>query len=191
MRHTLLFAAMAAILASCSAPETPFDEAAIIQRGQGVAKATFEQLFAQVKAKMETEGPVGAVDYCSVAALPLVDSLSTVQGVRIKRTSDRLRAPHDAPDTDEQRRLDEVLALLAEGAQPTEVPPQALVLGDSIVFYQPILINMPNCLKCHGTPGLEVDSLTMDILARKYPNDAATGYAVGDFRGLWSIRWKR
>lgn len=191
MRHTLVFAAMAAILASCSAPETPFDEAAAIQRGQGIAKATFEQLFAQVKAKMEAGGPTAAVDYCSVAALPLVDSLSTVQGVRIKRTSDRLRAPHDAPDIDEQRRLNEVLAMLAEGAQPTDVPPQALVLGDSIAFYQPILINMPNCLRCHGTPGLEVDSLTMDMLAQKYPDDAATGYAVGDFRGLWSIRWKR
>lgn len=191
MRHLLSIAALSALLASCTAPETPFDEAAAIQRGQGIAKATFEQMFARVKAQMEAVGPTGAVEYCSVAALPLVDSLSAVQGVHIKRTSDRLRAPHDAPDADERRRLDQVLAMLAEGAKPTDIPPQALVLGDSIAFYQPILINMPNCLKCHGTPGLEVDSATMAILARKYPNDAATGYAVGDFRGLWSMRWKR
>ncbi|HMN06689.1 MAG TPA: DUF3365 domain-containing protein [Flavobacteriales bacterium] len=191
MRNLFLIAAGVALLASCSAPEVPFDEAGAIQRGQSIAKATFEQLFARVKAKMESEGPVGAVDYCSVAALPLVDSLSQVQGVRIKRTSDRLRAPHDAPDADEQRRLDEVLALLAEGAAPTDIPPQALVLGDSIAFYQPILINMPNCLKCHGTPGMEVDSATVAMLAQKYLHDAATGYAVGEFRGLWSIRWKR
>lgn len=187
----ILPAAVAVLFAACSTPEAPFDEAAAIQRGQGIAKATFEQLFTQVKAKMELEGPVGAVDYCSVAALPLVDSLSTVEGVRIKRTSDRLRAPHDAPDADEQRRLDDVLAMLATGAKPTGLPPQALVLGDSIAFYQPILVNMPNCLKCHGTPGVEVDSGTVAMLARKYPADAATGYAVGDFRGLWSIRWKR
>jgi hypothetical protein len=191
MRHLLPIIAGAALLASCTAPEIPFDEAAAIQRGQGIAKATFEQLFAQVKAKMESEGPTGAVDHCSVAALPLVDSLSMVQGVRIKRTSDRLRAPHDAPDADEQRRLDEVLAMLGDGAKPTEIPAQALLLGDSIAYYQPILINMPNCLKCHGTPGAEVDAATMAVLAEKYPADAATGYAVGDFRGLWSIRWKR
>lgn len=191
MRHLFAMAALTALLVSCTAPEAPFDEAAAIQRGQGIAKATFEQLFAQVKAKMGSVGPTGAVEYCSVAALPLVDSLSAVQGVRIKRTSDRLRAPHDAPDADERRRLDQVLAMLADGARPIDIPPQALVLGDSIAFYQPILINMPNCLKCHGTPGLEVDSATSAMLARKYPDDKATGYAVGDFRGLWSIRWKR
>lgn len=191
MHHWSMIIAGVTLFTSCTAPQEPVDEAAAIRRGQGIAKATFEQLFAQVKAKMGSEGPTAAVDYCSVAALPLVDSLSTVHGVRIKRTSDRLRALHDAPDADEQRRLGEVLALLADGAKPTDIPPQALVLGDSIAFYQPILINMPNCLKCHGTPGVEVDSTTKAMLAQKYPDDAATGYAVGDFRGLWSIRWRR
>ena len=176
MHHWSMIIAGVTLFTSCTAPQEPVDEAAAIRRGQGIAKATFEQLFAQVKAKMGSEGPTAAVDYCSVAALPLVDSLSTVHGVRIKRTSDRLRA---------------LLALLADGAKPTDIPPQALVLGDSIAFYQPILINMPNCLKCHGTPGVEVDSTTKAMLAQKYPDDAATGYAVGDFRGLWSIRWRR
>ena len=192
MRYDTLWGFFAAtLLASCTAPQTPFDEAAAIRRGQGIAKATFEQLFAQVKAKMETAGPTAAVEYCSVAALPLVDSLSTAQGIRIKRTSDHLRAPHDAPDADEQRRLSEVLALLAKGVKPMDIPPQALVLGDTIAYYQPILINMPTCLKCHGTQGMEVDSATVAMLAQRYPDDAAMGYAVGDFRGLWSVRWKR
>lgn len=192
MRYDTLRGFFAAtLLASCAAPQTPFDEAAAIRRGQGIAKATFEQLFAQVKAKMETAGPTAAVEYCSVAALPLVDSLSTAQGVRIKRTSDRVRAPWDMPDTDEQRQLNEVLAKLARGVKPMDLPAQALVLGDSIAYYQPILISMPTCLKCHGTPGLEVDGATMAMLAERYPGDAATGYAVGDFRGLWSVRWRR
>ncbi len=182
---------LTALLVSCAAPEAPFDEAGAIERGQGIARAAFEQLFTRVRMKMEAEGPSAAVAHCAVVALPLVDSLAAVHGVRIKRSSDRLRAPHDAPDDDEQRRLDEVLALLAGGARPADLPPQALVLGDSIAFYQPILINQPGCLKCHGTPGVEVDSTTMEVLARTYPGDAATGYALGDFRGLWSIRWKR
>jgi len=140
---------------------------------------------------MASDGPSGALQYCSVAALPLVDSLSVAQGLRIKRTSDRTRAPQDAPDADEQRRLNEVLALLAGGTAPADIPPQAAVLGDSVAYYQPILITMPTCLKCHGAAGTDVDSLTMASIRERYPLDSAMGYRVGDFRGLWSIRWTR
>ncbi len=191
MYRTILLAGLAMGAASCSGPAAPFDEAAAIERGQGIAQQTFAVLFDQVQQAMETDGPAGALDHCAVAALPLVDSLAAVQGVRIKRTSDRLRAPHDRPDADEQRRLDELLALLNSGVRPVDLPPQALVLGDSIAFYQPILIALPGCLKCHGTPAADIDSATMARLAMHYPHDAATGYAVGDFRGMWSVRWKR
>ncbi len=176
---------------SCTPAPTPFDEAAAIERGRGIAGATFQQLSTRLQAVMASDGPSGALQYCSVAALPLVDSLSALQGVRIKRTSDRVRALHDRPDADEQRRLNEVLALLASGIAPADIPPQAVIRGDSIAYYQPILIAMPTCLKCHGKPGSDIDSLTMQTIASRYSFDTAVGYELGDFRGLWSIRWKR
>jgi cytochrome c553 len=46
------------------------------------------------------------------------------------------------------------------------------------------------CLKCHGTPGVDQDASSQAKIQRLYPQDEATGYAEGDFRGLWSIRWK-
>ncbi len=191
MSVKVICGAMVVLVWSCTPAPTPFDEAAAIERGRGIAGATFQQLSARLQAAMASEGPSGALQYCSVAALPLVDSLSAAQGVRIKRTSDRIRAPHDAPDADEQRRLNEVLTLLAKGTAPQDIPPQAVVLVDSVAYYQPILIAMPTCLKCHGAAGSDVDSLTMAAIRKGYPQDAAMGYRVGDFRGLWSIRWKR
>ena len=191
MRTFTRWIMVAGMVSSCSAPQAPFDEAAAIARGGEITKSTFQHLSTRLQGAMAEEGPVGALRYCAVAALPLVDTLSAVHGVRIKRTSDRIRAPWDMPDADEQRQLNEVLAKLAQGVKPMDLPAQALVLGDSIAYYQPILISMPTCLKCHGTPGLEVDEATMALLAERYPGDAATGYAVGDLRGLWSIRWKR
>lgn len=185
-----MFVALA-VFSACGPSAPPLDEARAIERGQGIAGATFQQLSARLQAAMASDGPSGALQYCSVAALPLVDSLSAVQGVRIKRTSDRIRAPHDAPDADEQRRLNEVLALLAAGTAPADIPPQAVVLGDDVAYYQSILVAMPTCLKCHGAAGADVDSLTMAAIRDRYPRDAAIGYRVGDFRGLWSIRWKR
>jgi hypothetical protein len=189
MRHGALFAFI--FMTSCSPAPAPFDEAAAIERGRGIVGGTFQQLSHRLQAAMASDGPSGALQYCSVAALPLVDSLSAVQGVRIKRTSDRFRALHDRPDADEQRRLNEVLALLASGTAPADIPPQAVILGDSIAYYQPILIAMPTCLKCHGKPGSDIDSLTMQAIATRYSFDTAVGYELGDFRGLWSVRWRR
>lgn len=180
-----------ALLGACTASPPPLDEAAAIERGRGIAGAAFQQLSARLQAAMASGGPAGALQYCSMAALPLVDSLSTAQGLRIKRTSNRIRAPHDAPDADEQRRLNEVLALVAAGTAPADIPPQAILLGDSVAYYQPILVAIPTCLKCHGAAGTDVDSLTMAAIRERYPRDAALGYRMGDFRGLWSIRWKR
>ncbi|WKZ66978.1 MAG: DUF3365 domain-containing protein [Flavobacteriales bacterium] len=191
MRHHLVIAFAMLSAWSCSPSVPPFDEGAAIEHGRGIAGTTFQQLSARLQAAMASEGPSGALQYCSVAALPLVDSLSVAQGIRIKRTSDRIRAPHDAPDADEERRLNEVLALLSAGTAPADIPPQAVALGDSVAYYQPILIAMPTCLKCHGTAVTDVDSLTLAAIRERYPQDAAMGYRVGDFRGLWTIRWKR
>lgn len=190
-RHALGTVLLLAPLLACGPGQPPFDEADAIARGQAIAMGAFQQLSGRLQGAIARHGTAGAVAYCSQAALPLVDSLARAQGVRIKRTSDRLRAAHDAPDADEQRRLAEVAAQLAQGARPAEIGAQARLLGDSVAFYQPILIAMPTCLKCHGQPGADIDSLTQAALAQRYPNDRATGYALGDFRGLWSIRWRR
>jgi len=49
-------------------------------------------------------------------------------------------------------------------------------------YYKPLIVQ-PLCLTCHG------DKLTMDKSVREeikkiYPNDMATGYKAGDFRGV-------
>lgn len=45
---------------------------------------------------------------------------------------------------------------------------------------------MPTCLKCHG--GAEdIAGGTRAVLAEKYPRDRATGYQLGDLRGMWKI----
>ena len=179
------------LLAACAAPQEPFNEEAALEKGRSMATATFQALSARLHEAMERGGGVSAVKYCSVAALPLVDSLAAVHGARIKRTSDRLRAPHDAPDAHERERLNAYVAELASGTKPAALEPSVFQLGDSVAYYQPILIVSPMCLKCHGTPGENIAPEVMEVLAERYPGDAAVGYVEGDFRGLWSARWPR
>jgi hypothetical protein len=185
MRVLVLFTML---MASC-ANRPPFDEAVEVEKGGSIATASFQTLMARVGAAMQEGGAAYAVSYCNLQALPLVDSLSRVHGVRIKRTSDRLRSPHDHPDADEQRALAHFLDRLSTGNDPA--PPIAWLIGDSVAYYQPIFIASPTCLKCHGTPGRELEPLAHEEILKRYPRDLAIGYAEGEFRGLWSIRWAR
>jgi hypothetical protein len=166
-----------------------FNEAAAVEKGRSIAGASFQTLMARVTSAMQEGGPAHAVQYCSLQALPLVDSLSQEHGVRIRRTSDRVRAPHDRPDADERRALEHYLHRLEIGEEASS--PVVYVVGDSVAYYQPIFIVSPNCLKCHGTPDVELDASAYAEIQRLYPQDEAIGYSEGEFRGLWSLRWPR
>lgn len=165
--------------------------AAAIERGDAIAQATFGALSDRLQKAMAEGGPAHAVDYCWVAAHPITDSLSALHGVRVKRTSNKLRSPRNAPDPHEQERLNEVLAQLDAGVSPSDLASQAFSFGDSIAFYKPILLVSPLCLNCHGRAGEGLDPGAMAVIRQRYPEDEAIGYQVGEFRGLWSIRWPR
>lgn len=169
----------------------PWTEGPEVERGEAVSTGVFKALSTRLQAALEEGGPVHAVEYCSLHALPIMDSLASGQGVSVKRTSDRLRAPHNAPDAHETARLHEALAWIAAGMPPAELPPQAFAIGDSIFFYKPLLLASPQCLTCHGSHGGGLDSLAHLAILDRYPDDRATGYSVGELRGLWSIRWRR
>jgi len=55
------------------------------------------------------------------------------------------------------------------------------------IYYKPIKIGMPACLNCHGTEGKEIAMKTLVAIRQKYPDDLATGYKEGEFRGMWKI----
>jgi hypothetical protein len=44
-------------------------------------------------------------------------------------------------------------------------------------------------LNCHGVIGKNIDSTVYKTIKDFYPNDAATGYKLGDLRGMWSIKF--
>lgn len=163
-----------------------------MERGEAIAQASFAALSGRLQRAMAEGGPAHAVDHCWSAAAPIADSMGVVHAARVKRTSDRLRSPANAPDTHEQGRLDAILERLQAGARTTELEAEVHLLGDSIAFYKPILIASPLCLSCHGTVGAGLDSSAIAVINERYPDDRATGYTeVGQFRGLWSVRWPR
>ena len=178
-------------LAGCGVGLSETAESSALEQGSLISDAAFQGLSARLQQAMKEGGPAHAVEFCSLNALAIVDSLSTAHGARIRRTSDRVRAPLDKPDVEEARMMRTMLAEWKAGSEASEIPARVVANDDSIAYYRPIFISSPACLKCHGSPSGTMDASTVDAIAERYPDDKAIGYALGDLRGMWSVRWAR
>ena len=81
-------------------------------------------------------------------------------------------------------------AELSSALPATTAPPEAIFESRSARgterLYLRAIIMQPACLACHGatlTPELAT------IIAREYPQDAATGFETGQLRGAVTVRW--
>ena len=171
--------------AACGGSEddevSPEIQAAVFELGSSASQALMGTLVTQLTGAMQEGGAVHAVDFCSTSAIELTAGVAQEQGLDVKRTSMRYRNPANAPDEDETEALRYYESALAE----TGVLPGPLVQKagrDEYRFYRPLIVAAP-CLGCHGSTG-EIDPTVQAILDERYPDDLATGYAVGDFRGV-------
>jgi hypothetical protein len=163
---------------------TAFDTAQYKKQGMEIAMGTFKVLSGQLKAAMQEGGVKNAAQYCNTVAYPLVDSLSGQYNAQIRRASNKVRNPKDAPTPREQKILDAYHTQTATGTQPK---PQVRQLANGeIAFYAPIMMQ-DLCLKCHGKLGETLKAEDYAVIQELYPEDKAIGYATGDLRGIWSI----
>lgn len=164
------------VVAMCAACEQP----TVDFRAEGAALlAPFKaDLKAALVEGMES-GPVEAISACSIEAPRIAASLS-VDGVIMGRSSHRLRNPENAsPDW-----LAPVLRGYADGS--SDLVPKALSIDDGRMGYVEPVTVQPMCLACHG------EALQPDIAAKiseNYPEDRATGYQAGDFRGVFWVEF--
>ncbi len=162
---------------------------AAIEQAQAVSNSFLGSLKSELVKAMAEGGPKNAIDVCSRKAMPLTESsaksASYVAG--LKRTSMRVRNLSNAPDERELKVLNHFASLAASNE---EMPQYYLqVEKENFHFYKPIIVDAP-CLSCHGTKA----SLAPDVLAelaKRYPEDQALGYSLGDFRGLLHVTLRR
>jgi hypothetical protein len=105
-------------------------------------------------------------------------------GVRVGRTSARLRNPRNAPPAWARAYVE-----ASEGKKAGSVRPVAFDLGDRVGLLRPIEIRK-RCLACHAARE-QVDASTREWLASAYPDDHSFGYALGDLRGFWWAEAKK
>ena len=139
--------------------------------------------------EMQTNGIISAVSVCSDTAQILTNNYGVNKGIYIKRVSFKNRNANNQPDAFETEGLKYFEKLLSND-ELTEATEYVEVIDKegvkSVRYMKPIILQAP-CLSCHGkTENIGVD--VKDILNKKYPNDKATGYNVGDLRGAVSIQ---
>jgi hypothetical protein len=190
LHYKNLFAAIIACLViSCSGPApkntlSTDDQAKYITEGKKIAMFSAKALTGKVIHALEAGGVEHAVEYCNLQASPLIDSLSKSYQARIFRVSDKYRNPANKPDSLDMSILSIYRNQVKEGQ---ELQPHLEVSGDQVIYYAPILILNPVCLQCHGEPGSTMEQSSRDFIKSKYPDDKATGYKLGDLRGVWKI----
>lgn len=163
--------------------EAPQDTYAKI--GMEYALAAKGALGKNLMKAIQQNGPVGAVEFCNVKALPLTDSISVMKNAIINRVSDKPRNTDNAANTEELSYIKYFKKLVAAGKQPK---PIVKTENGEVDFYFPITTNAM-CLQCHGKPKEQIASATLTALKNLYPKDKAVGYNENEVRGLWAINF--
>jgi len=162
------------------------DEVTYLRLGKEIADTVGATLKTNLQNAMKTGGPVNAVQFCNMEAMPLTNMYSAKYSTEVKRVSDRNRNPNNAASEKELAVLDDFKRMLEAGE--TLSPKVAIDAEGKKNFYAPIFTGGV-CLTCHGNPANMQPEL-VSAIDSLYPNDKAKGYAVDELRGIWSIKFK-
>ena len=177
---TALASSIAVGLAVAAEPPQQVTEA------RGLVKEFSTSLKGQLQAAMKAGGPVTAIEVCNVQAPAIARSLADKSGWEVERTSLKLRNPANSPDIWEQAVLEQFDARKAAGETVETMEFHEVVDAEGVntFRYMKAIPTGEVCLKCHGS---EIDPQVQAELVRYYPSDEATGYALGDIRGAFTL----
>lgn len=166
-------------------------EKAIIDSVGNIVSLTLKKtLVKELSATIEEHGPIAAIEFCSYEALSLTEGVADEFSyeLTLKRTSLKIRNPLNAPDEYEKLALDFYQKKFMEESVFLSGYIQKITEKEDTWFYyyQPLMINSM-CLNCHGDQG-KLDPDLAKVLIATYPDDQATGYKEGEFRGLIRVK---
>lgn len=170
---------LSGVMLNCSGDEQPMANGTPPAHETALLKPFKQDLMHALKTALDAGGPIEAMTACNIQA-PGIAKANSTGDVKMGRSSHRLRNPDNAPN--------EWVAPFLESMveKPATRIPMRIETGDGINRYiEPIFIQ-PICLPCHGE---EISEDVSAILAELYPDDAATGFKAGEFRGLFWMEY--
>ena len=153
------------------------------ERGLNIVNSTKSLLATNLMKAMSAHGTAGAVEFCSVHAITLTDSIAEVHDAKIRRVTDRPRNPANQANETE---LAYINMLKIKEEKQEVLPPSILIVDGKMTGYYPIQ-TARMCIQCHGTIGTDILPETASKLHLLYPEDKATGYSENQLRGLFVV----
>lgn len=185
MKTIVLILAAAALSARGAFAEDPGADAALIERGKKIAAAAFAKLSEELAKALADGSPSHALPFCHVNVPKIMAEVSEQQVASVQRLTHKPRNPKNRVSEAEQKIIDGFATARTAGETPKPV-----LLTDPAgrkVFYSPIYVTMATCLQCHGEPGKDISEANLKLIRSLFPEDLATGFKLGDLRGMWKI----
>jgi hypothetical protein len=156
----------------------------IAEIGRSSAMVLMKDLKTHLMQALENNDILEAFEACASIAQPLTADVEEKlpRGVKIKRTSFKYRNPENAPDKEETAALRYFEQNFREDGKLPANYIQRIEEKGKYRYYEPLTVS-ELCLKCHGNKA-GFDPEVRQSLDENYPDDRATGYELGDFRGL-------
>lgn len=159
-------------------------QTSLLEKGGKIAKLAGKSLQKSLQNAIKEGGLEYAINFCNVEAIPITDSVSEYESVKIRRLAMKYRNPLNMPDSTEEELLFAYADELAEGQKlHSIIRPNT---DGNPVYYSPILMGAL-CLNCHGKVSKTINAELYDIIQDLYPQDKATGFEEGQLRGMWAI----
>jgi len=160
-----------------------------IKIAEKAAQDLMNQLGETLMKTVDVSGFANTVSICNywapVYSKRITDQYEEIRS--IKRTSMKVRNNNNKPDKYEIEALAYFVEPLEEGVEKPEYYVQRVnsPTDSFLKYYKPIYIK-ELCLNCHGPQNL-ISPEVIHKIKSTYPDDAATGYFIDDFRGLISV----
>jgi len=161
-------------MAACTAADEPDRNA--LDEGAALLAPFKRDLMAALQEGL-AQGPIEAIGACRIRAPEIARALSR-DGVRVGRSSHRLRNPENVAPEWAAPILDDLLA------DPENRAPRVASLPDGRIGYVEAIELKPLCATCHGVELAPALAARIEAL---YPEDRAVGFEVGDLRGIFWV----
>lgn len=148
--------------------------AAALARAKQAVGGFKRELKAALSAALAEGGPKHALRVCQKEA-PRLAAAASQEGVTVGRVTLRPRNPANLAEGWKR----EALAALERAPDRATATFTAELPSGAFAYAEPLVIDSV-CLTCHGTVASDVAVALREL----YPDDRATGYALGDFRGI-------
>ena len=116
-----------------------------------------------------------AMGTCSSVAMQMTNDYNNISpNVKVRRTALKYRNPANKPDATDTEVMYRLQAV-------NDGKPVAVDMGSGYRVYKPLKIKS-SCMLCHGDTK-QMSEQVLKMIQTKYPQDLATGFKLGEFRG--------